>query len=379
MQPKTDHPERSLTPPAPTVRRASRATAWALTGSLLVAAFTGALLLLPEMNDRVFQSAEANGALARAWLSGDALTGMLLGVAALGAAVAALDMARPGRRWAAPTTTVVAVIQVISFAVLAQGMGTLSAFGYLTGFGVPAILVILGVQLFRTHRHARVPVALAALGAAVLVIARRDVLATYVTTITPDLAREAWHLLAVALTMLAALAWAAVLVTRAAEAGSLQRATRWVTRHRVLLTVIAALGPLPYGLARLTWLTPWPQFGGEVVEGNPGAVLQGLMLGSAAWLGIVLTLGLIARWGEVFPRWFPGRGGRPVPPLFAIIPGGCVALMLCGAAIPLLLTAGPTGALFFPAWFWGPALALAVWGYAGHRAGVLTPPRSAGR
>lgn len=366
-----DHPQLSPTQPAPRSRRAGRATAWALTGSSLVVALTGALLLVPEINDRVFGSAEASGALGRAWLSRDALTGLLLGVAALGAVVAALDMARPGKRWIGPTTAVTAVIHVVTFAVLAQGMGTLSAFGYLTGFAVPVVLVILGVQLFRTHRLARVPVALTAIGAAVLMAVRRDVLATYITTIAPSLAREGWHLLAVAVTMLAALAWAAVLITRAAEAGSLLDATRWVTRHRVLLTVLAALGPLPYALARLTWLTPWPQFGGDAVEDTPGAVLQGLMLGSAAWLGVVLTLGLIARWGEVFPRWFPGRGGRPVPPLFAIIPGGCVALMLCGSAVPLLLTAGTTGALFFPAWFWGPALALAVWGYAGHRAGVL--------
>lgn len=366
-----DQPRPSLTQSAPRSWRAGRATAWALIGSLLVVALTGALLLLPEINDRVFGSAEANAALARAWLSRDALTGLLLGVAALGAAVATLDMARPGKGWVAPTTAATAVIQVVAFAVLAQGMGTLSVFGYLTAFGVPVVLVVLGVQLFRTHRLARVPVALTAIGAAVLMVVRRDVLATYISTIAPSLARAGWHLLAVAVTMLAALAWAAVLITRAAEAGSLARATRWVTRHRVLLTMLAALGPLPYALARLTWLTPWPQFGEDVVEGNPGGVLQGLMLGSAAWLGVVLTLGLIARWGEVFPRWFPGRGGRPVPPLFAIIPGGCVALMLCGAAVPLLLTAGTTGALFFPAWFWGPTLALAVWGYAGHRAGVL--------
>lgn len=42
------------------------------------------------------------------------------------------------------------------------------------------------------------------------------------------------------------------------------------------------------------------------------------------------AIGLIARWGEVFPRWIPGLGGRRVPVLAAIIPAtfGAVALTL---------------------------------------------------
>jgi hypothetical protein len=176
-------------------------------------------------------------------------------------------------------------------------------------------------------------------------------------------------MLGVLVPLTTATAWAGLALTRAWSRGSLRRATAWVTRHRTLFTILAALGPLPYALIRLTWLTPWPQLamGGDM----PLAVqIQGLALSSGAWLGIILTLGLILPWGERFPRWFPGRAGAPVPPTAAIIPGGAVAVMLCGAAIPMLLMMGPVGALVFPAWFWGPMLALAVWGYAGHRAGV---------
>jgi len=371
MNPLTDRAQQPPSARAPRTRRSERALGWALLGSLLVAALTGALLLLAELNAQVYLSNEVTAALARTWVSGQVLTGALFGVAALGAAAAVLGRVRSEQRWVASSTTITAVIGVVSFAVLAQGMGTLSAFGYLTALAVPVILVVLGVQLVRTRPGARIPVVLAAIVAGVLVVTGRDVVASYAANMAPALLREAWHLLAVVLTMTAAVAWAAVLLTRAAEAGSLLRATRWVTRHRVLLTVLAALGPLPYGLARLTWLTPWPQLGGDAVEGDPALALQGLLLGAAAWLGVVLTLGLVARWGEVFPRWFPGRAGRPVPPLLAIVPGGGVALMLCGSAIPLLQTLGLEGALVFPAWFWGPALALAVWGYAGHRAGVL--------
>lgn len=32
----------------------------------------------------------------------------------------------------------------------------------------------------------------------------------------------------------------------------------------------------------------------------------------------LLTLGLVQRWGEVFPRWVPGIGGRRVPVSFAV-------------------------------------------------------------
>ncbi|MFF0467639.1 hypothetical protein ACFYPX_09480 [Micromonospora zamorensis] len=42
----------------------------------------------------------------------------------------------------------------------------------------------------------------------------------------------------------------------------------------------------------------------------------------------LLVLGLVQRWGQQFPRWVPGLGGRPVPRLLAVIPAGVVALAL---------------------------------------------------
>lgn len=362
--------ERHQAPLAEPADTGGRAVSWALLTSWLVAVLTAVLLLVPDLNARVYLPDDS--ALARPWLSGPVFTGVLLGIAVLGAVTALLARSRPR------VTGAVAVAQVVTFALLAQGMSTLSVFGYLTAFGVPVILVILAVQLFRTHARARIAVLLAGAVAIALAVLERDVLASYVTTMAPALLQDVWQVLAVVLTIATAVAWAAVLLRMAARRGGLVRATRWVTRHRVLLTVIAALGPVPYGLARLSWLTPWRLLGGDNVAGDPAMLLQGLMLGAAAWLGVVLTLGLIARWGEVFPRWFPGYAGRPVPPLFAIIPGGGVALMLCGSAIPMLQLLGWHGALFFPAWLWGPALALAVWGYAGHRAGVLASSASHG-
>lgn len=42
----------------------------------------------------------------------------------------------------------------------------------------------------------------------------------------------------------------------------------------------------------------------------------------------LLALGLVQRWGQQFPRWVPGLGGRRVPRLLAVIPAGVVALAL---------------------------------------------------
>ncbi|MEU8216652.1 hypothetical protein AB0C47_12870 [Micromonospora taraxaci] len=42
----------------------------------------------------------------------------------------------------------------------------------------------------------------------------------------------------------------------------------------------------------------------------------------------LLVLGLVQRWGQQFPRWVPGLGGRRVPRLLAVIPAGVVALAL---------------------------------------------------
>jgi hypothetical protein len=48
------------------------------------------------------------------------------------------------------------------------------------------------------------------------------------------------------------------------------------------------------------------------------------------------AVGLIARWGEVFPQWVPGLRGRIVPRLAAVIPAalGAAALRRYGPPAP---------------------------------------------
>jgi hypothetical protein len=151
-----------------------------------------------------------------------------------------------------------------------------------------------------------------------------------------------------------------------------EAAARW---GRVAV-VVAALCALPYGLLRMTWLTPWP-LGMDPAElvAVPEMRLHGLLLGSAALAGAVLTTGLVARWGEVWPRWVPVVRGRPVPLAAAVVPGGLVAALFTVAAPSMTIMAVASGDLWlllvFPFVVWGPALGIAVLGYALRRQGSI--------
>ena len=148
-----------------------------------------------------------------------------------------------------------------------------------------------------------------------------------------------------------------------------------VLRHRRPITIIAAACALPYVIARASWLTPWPLFGGsaELFAQEPAARVLGLVLGAGMLAGGVLTMGLIRPWGERFPRVFAGVGGRPVPPALAIIPASVVSVLFTAAGVQFTLEGAGSIShtayllLMFPFWLWGPLLGLAAWGYAMNR------------
>ena len=77
---------------------------------------------------------------------------------------------------------------------------------------------------------------------------------------------------------------------------------------------------------------------------NTGLVYAGLGLASMALLGVLLTLGLIQRWGSVFPRWIPFLGGRRVPVLLAVIPSGFVSLIAIPAGAEMIRVFAVRGA-----------------------------------
>ncbi|MDQ0614909.1 hypothetical protein QF046_002550 [Microbacterium sp. W4I4] len=153
------------------------------------------------------------------------------------------------------------------------------------------------------------------------------------------------------------------------------RFARGVQRHRVAITVLAAMCALPYVIARASWLTPWPLFGGSanMLSTQPEVLLTGLLLALGMLVGGVLTLGLVLPWGERFPRWLVGLGGRPVPLALVVVPASIVSVLFTvgGVEMAFFSVGGTVEAAsvvlllaVLPFWLWGPLLGLATWAYA---------------
>ncbi len=352
---------------------------------LLLAALAGAAvatlglvwLLQPDQN----QFVDPEHALLRTWLTAGQTAAVATGVGVLGLVAAALALAyqRTERGAAARRLpgwlAVVGLVQTVTIGVGLSAVTMIASAGYVMAFTVPVAVLFIVVQLLRRGGAGRW-LALAGVTATVGYGLVSGILSRESVGNMLDLAQTLPRHLYLETTMpflliAGVLAW----VSLTASVLPTERLGSWVLRHRRAITVLAALGPLPYALVRLTWLTPWPQFApGDM----PAEIrLQGLLISAGAWAGFVLTLGLIQRWGEIFPRWMPGVAGRPVPVWFAAVPGALVATILCAAAVPIVLMFleqgvrdGLVSALIFPFWLWGPALALAVWGYVLHRRGV---------
>jgi len=169
-----------------------------------------------------------------------------------------------------------------------------------------------------------------------------------------------------------------------------EQAARWVR----IAVYVAMIAPIFYALTRYAWALGFPlgmgeeQFrsGQETGKWIGGA----LFLGNFILVGAILMLGLVQRWGEIFPRWMIGVAGRRVPIVLVVIPaslasvllivGGIgiwsglesmIATMRAGGADNIEVTGaiifqlGPT--LLFPVW--GVALAVATLGYYYRRRG----------
>lgn len=371
---------RSPSTPAlrPTVTGSGRRRRPPLLAAAVASAGTAALavswLRRPDGSSHV----KTSSALLREWLTVEqvALVQLGLGVLGLVAAVAALTVA-PGRRapaWLLPVGLVVGLGTGVGL----LGVQVITGAGYAVAVLVPLAALFIGVQLVRRGGPGRwmAFVAAGAVAAVAVVVFQQpatarlgDLLARLVVEWPRQMLAPYW-LLGTALT------WLVVAARSSAATQPTRRAARFVLRHRRAITVLAALGPLPYALVRLSWLSPWPLLATEG-ELTTDIRVWGLLLSSGAWAGVLLTLGLIRPWGEVFPRWMPGVAGRPVPVWFAAVPGGGVAGVLCASAVPMILMFAEQGpvdalvsALVFPLWCWGPALALAVWGYVLHRRGT---------
>ncbi|WP_100446036.1 hypothetical protein [Glycomyces xiaoerkulensis] len=294
-------------------------------------------------------------------------------VALAAAGLAGLVLAGWGRRlW--PVAAALAVV----FGLGVPGTSVMPLVGYSCALLMPVALVAAPVLIAR----GRLGRTLAAAGV-VAVVSGLVVAGPLAPSVVAGLGRELWSgLLAIGWYPLAELwsavggaCWAVLAVRRYRARGAAapawaapERAARW---GRVAACAAFACA-LPYGLTRLTWLTPWPfLMSAEALEAEPGLRLWGLLLGAACLAGGVLCLGLARRWGERWPYWVPVLRGRPVPPPVAIVPASVVAYLFTVAAVPFVVSAFRSGrpelVWMFPFFVWGPALGAATVAYAVRR------------
>jgi hypothetical protein len=158
---------------------------------------------------------------------------------------------------------------------------------------------------------------------------------------------------------------------------------------------VSMVAPVFYALTRYVWALGFPLGMSEeqLRRGQEsGTWTSGLFLATFGLVGAVLTLGLVQRWGEVFPRWMIGLAGRRVPITLAVVPASLVSVLLVvggvsiwsgltqmvaraasvaggaegtGVIGQIIFVLGPT--LLFPVW--GVALAMATLGYYYRRRG----------
>ncbi len=167
------------------------------------------------------------------------------------------------------------------------------------------------------------------------------------------------------------------------------QAARWGR----IAVYVAMVAPVFYALTRYAWALGFPLGMSEeyLRRGQEsGMWISGLFLATFGLVGAVLMLGLVQRWGEVFPRWMIGLAGRRVPIALAVVPASLVSVLLIVGGIAIwsgldqmvarlvaggakgieiiggiIFQLGPT--LLFPVW--GVALAVATLGYYYRRRG----------
>jgi hypothetical protein len=160
------------------------------------------------------------------------------------------------------------------------------------------------------------------------------------------------------------------------------KAARWGR----IAVYIAMIPPVVYAFTRYAWALgiPLGMTAEHLQQGQQsGMWVSGLFLANVGLLGAVLILGLVQRWGEVFPRWVPGVGGRRVPMALAVVPASIMSVLFMVGGINILsaysqmanaavatgdniwVVVGPT----FLFTIWGAALAVGTLGYYYRRRG----------
>ncbi|MCO8270054.1 hypothetical protein M1L60_05540 [Actinoplanes sp. TRM 88003] len=169
----------------------------------------------------------------------------------------------------------------------------------------------------------------------------------YAEIFTWTLANQAFAVLGGLLLARAALRWQFGSIGACPDCGRSDRPGRWTresaARWGKPATYLAAVIPLLYAVVRLAWAAGIPlgisrEFLDEMQE--TGLVWAGAGLGAFAVAGAILTLGLVQRWGEVFPRWMVGLAGRRVPIRLATVPATLVAIFVMSASVGFFTQSG---------------------------------------
>ncbi|MFI0481635.1 hypothetical protein [Actinomadura sp. 9N215] len=167
------------------------------------------------------------------------------------------------------------------------------------------------------------------------------------------------------------------------------RTAEGVPRWAVIAAYAASLAVLPSCVWRIAlgFGAPIGPFTGDIddMRGDlPGwmpmwsyTILLSVLSEALAFLAV----GLVSRWGEVFPRWVPLLRGRRVPTLAAVIPASVGATVLTLGTLTGALTfdefTAPDGSTVYlegwrlglfvasygPLLLWGPLLAVATVAY----------------
>ena len=251
-----------------------------------------------------------------------------------------------------------------------DGLSVLSTLGPRNGAAVLAGLgglgVVLGLVLLLVRPAPgpvdalrRLPTVLAGSLGLVLAVVLPDFRLLAATAYTPimlvlqavgelpdDLQVWSWPVINLGLLTLGGLAWMATAVLHhrriagaCGRCGSGRRTTHWTTPEAAArwgrwATVVAVLVPLGYATTRFAWALGIPLgVSRDFLHDMGPNVYFGAGLGALAVGGAVLTLGLVQRWGEVFPRWMVGVHGRRVPMSLALVPAGTVSVVVGSAGL----------------------------------------------
>ncbi|GAA3085569.1 hypothetical protein GCM10010464_56950 [Pseudonocardia yunnanensis] len=231
-----------------------------------------------------------------------AMPPLLVAAGAWGTVVAWLAARRQPTRGTRVAVVGTAAVYAVVFGLVAPGIQPLTLVGYAMAMLGPPVLfgaVLAGAWRWRGGPWAVGVLLLLAALAWLSGLADGAVLLRYLDVITTS-AERAGPAAVLLFFLIGGLAWGLFGTHTLLQARTGRPAPAWMrpdaaARWGKAAVMIAAVCALPYGLVRLTWLTPWP-VGGSAAElaAHPEMRLHGLLLGLAALAGAVLTTGLVA-------------------------------------------------------------------------------------